>query len=305
MSWERGRKSFFWVLNFYISMIAISVTIFLYLPFYVAVRVMQWEEGVNEKGLLTFKGFYHMFKKVFNGVIFPKVSFFKKVGYVFILPFIKGGTEEKNEENPANSIFIKYYESLKDDREITVAVEYLDSLHRKYIIFLSAVGIFALLIYIAIAEFFVDEAMDSAIASAIYSLIGIFTLQYGIGFIGILWAIWKVLLAIAVWYLAVHMVVVCLVLAYRFFKEIRTMSNLSEFAKESNKMIYLSLKDIHKDDKKSLDKLDKALDYLIESCKMPENLNDEFIKIDDKFLIAPQDKKVMIEDKGENQDEKQ
>ncbi|RXJ97599.1 hypothetical protein CRU98_13275 [Arcobacter sp. CECT 8986] len=299
MSWEKVRKAFFWVLNVYISMLAITMTIFLYLPFYVAVKLMQWEEGINENGLLSFKGFYHMFKKVFNGIIFPKVSFFKKIGYVFILPFIKGGTEEGSEENPASSIFVKYYEALKDDRKVNVAVEYLDSLHRKYTIFLSIVGVATIMIYTTLSEYFIEEAMNNSLWGAVYALIGLFTMQYGIGFISLFWAVWNVILAIAVWYLAIHLVVVSLVMAYRFFKEIRTMGDLSEFAKESNKMVYLSLKDIHKEDEKTLDILDKALEYLIESCKMPESLNDEFIKIDNKYLIAPQPVKVMIEDKGE------
>lgn len=303
MKWEKVRKAFFWVLNVYISMLAITMTISLYLPFYVAVKLMRWEEGVNENGLLSFKGFYHMFKKVFNGIIFPKVSFFKKIGYVFILPFIKAGADEGKEENPASSIFVKYYEALKDDRKVNVAVEYLDSLHRKYTIFLSIVGITTIIIYATISEHFVAEAINSTLWGATHALMGLFTVQYGgFGFISLIWAVWNVMSAIAIWYLAIHLVIVSLVMAYRFFKEIRTMSDLSEFAKESNKMVYLNLKDIHKEDEKTLDNLDKALDYLIESCKMPENLNDEFIKIDNKYLIAPQPIKVMIEDKREIQD---
>lgn len=300
MSWEKGRKVFFWILNLYISLLSITMTIFLYLPFFVAVKLMKWDEGINENGLISFKGFYYTFKKVFNSIIFPKMAFFKKIGYVFILPFIKGGTESGSEENPASSIFVRYYEALKDDRRVNVAVEYLDSLHRKYTIFLTIVGGVTFIIYASLSVYFIDEAFSNVFWGAIISLLGILTGQDFFGYGALLYALWNVISAIAVWYLAIHLAVVCIVIVYKFFKEIRTMSDLSEFAKESNKMVYLNMRDIHKNDEETLENLDKALDYLIESCKMPANLNDEFIKIDNKYLItAPQKEKVMIKETEE------
>lgn len=300
MSWEKGRKVFFWILNLYISLLSVSMTIFLYLPFFVAVKLMKWEEGINENGLITLKGFYYTFKKVFNAIIFPKMSFFKKIGYVFILPFIKGGTESGSEENPASSIFVRYYEALKDDRRVNVAVEYLDSLHRKYTIFLTIVGGLAFSIYGTLSVYFIAEAFSNVFWGAIAVLLGVLTGQDVFGYGALLYALWNTISAIAIWYLAIHLAVVSIVIAYKFFKEIRTMSDLSEFAKESNKMVYLSLKDIHKNDEETLANLDKALDYLTESCKMPIGLNDEFIKIDNKYLIAaPQKEKVIIKDTEE------
>ncbi len=94
--WGAVAKVFRFLLSFFSYTSGFFVWLFLYLPFGITVRVAKWNEGVNEKSLMSFIGFIKFYRSVFYGVLFPKTQFFMRLGYVFVLPFLKGGIVREN-----------------------------------------------------------------------------------------------------------------------------------------------------------------------------------------------------------------
>lgn len=299
---EKIGNAFKWIINAYINMFVMVLTITLYIPFYYAVKLMNWEDGINPNSLLTIKGFYHTAKKVFKGFLYPKVDFFKRLGYIVILPFIKGNTGTDSVENPATAIYLKYFEALKEDRKIFVASEFLDPLHRKYTIFLSVVCATTLFLYYTMAVYFVDESIGYVLSGVFSSFLGLFSFSdFAVfGVFGVLNAIYNLLMAIAVIILAMHLIIVSIVLTFRFFQEIRAMRDLGKFAKECCKMVHLNLKDIHKDNEDILSLLDKTMVYLEETCTLPNSLHEEFLHIEKQFLLSAQPVKRIVYDSPNN-----
>lgn len=283
--------------------------LFFYLPFGLTVRIVSWSDGVNEKSLLSFKGFLKFYRQVFFGILFPKIDFFFKLGHIFVLPFIKGGiVREGGDDNGASSMLIKYFDALKDGRKVLLAPEYLDAIHKKYILFLVVTGAlticFYALLFLGFAEVF-GAYLAMSFMQLVVSLGSMFAGWLGADADGLattsmVGSIFNLLMSITIWYVMFHILVVGLVIVYSFFKEIRTMQNIGNFAKESAKMVYYSLKAVHKDNAQMETKVDEAMNYLVESCKMDTILNDEFVKIDESYFIKYEPKKIEHKTEIEN-----
>lgn len=280
------------VANLLLSFLAWSTAITSYLPFIFLVYVLNF--GIDYKKLPNLKGFVKLFKFVVKSFFFPTENGIRKIGYIVVLPFLKA---EKEEENPISSMYSKYLNAEIAGKDLTINHEYIDSIHRKHNYFILFTFFGASLVYLSIALAAEEvAALLGTVGSWASALVGMEFLGFGsganmrggFGNISALSMATMVFFKWSAWFLEIYSYIFYLVggmVAFWGFRELRTQNNIQSFVRESAKLLHLSLCENFKNDDQMLIKLENSLNATIESVKLPRELNEEFVHLNNNLLL--------------------
>lgn len=279
--------------EFCLSFYAWIVSYVIYLPFSFTFYVIDY--GFDHKRFLTLKGFRQTFKRVAKSVIFPTEESIRKIGFIILLPLMKG---EKEENNPTTSMFSKYFTALQtakhEDTKLNIAYENVDAVHRKNNMFnIMTFGGFGLLYLFTGAE--IAEAGDMILKAGGVGFLGGLT---GMGYlgssslggagapllmiIGFLFMVASLILLFAVFAVGYIFLGVSLLCFIWLYKELKTQENLSSFIDANLDLVISSLKRNYAENNKALANIEVARIATLETV-IPEKV--DFAKIEDKFLL--------------------
>lgn len=275
-----------------LSFVAWMTALTAYIPFVFVVYVLNF--GIDYKKLPNLKGFVKIFKFAITSLLFPTENGIRKLGYILVLPFLKA---EKEDENPISSMYSKYFNASQNEKELTINHEYIDAIHRKhnYFIVITFFGIASVYLGIAMAWEEISALLEM-LGSWMTMLVGLEYLGFGSGaemrggFGNISAISLSLMMFLKIWSTFLSMFsyifgLVGTVVAFWGFRELRTQNNIQSFVRESVKLLHLSLCENFKNDEKTLHKLEHTLNATLESVKLPKELNEEFVHINNSLLL--------------------
>lgn len=269
--------------NALLSAMAWTSCILTYIPFIFIVYIVDF--GINYHSLPNLKQYREIFKKVSKGLLFPSEKIIRKIGYFFVLPLLKA---EKEEDNPVSSMFSKYFNAKMNKQQLTIAHEYIDSIHRKNTYFTAFTFLGCAFLYLIVILLLVEVTDLLGLVGTLSVVGGTFGmassttegLGYGLfgvfGFTYIISSIFD--------FLIIMLSFSMFLCVFWCFKEIKTQKHLNEFIAESLKLMVLTLQNNFQDNDEVLEIIDISKQAVIESAN-PLNEDDIFVsKIEKNFV---------------------
>lgn len=264
------------------------IGIFIWLPSSFTFYVIDY--GFDHKRFLSFKGFREVFRKVVKQLLFPKEEELRKIGYILVLPILK---TDADDENPTASMFMKYFNSLTLGKDLELAYEYIDAVHRKNNFFAFTVFIGSAFLYLGVGTTIVEFGdvimlngglgfLSGFVGGAIY-IDSANSLGAGLfAIFGFILMMFSAFLLFAVYAVAIITLAVALLCTIWAFKEFKTQRHLGDFIDQSLHLVIESLKKNYENNPKALENIEIARKATIESVQISKV---DFLQFEQKLLI--------------------
>lgn len=261
------------ILNFY----AWFFCYFTYLPFVLVVYVVGF--GIDYHKLPSLKEFRTYFTNGVKSLLFLNENLVRKVGYYFVLPFLKSAKED---ENPVTSMFSKYFNASMNNQKLTIAHEYIDSIHRKNSFFTIVTFLGIALIYFFVT-LILDEVLD---LFALVGYVGIGGSAFAIASGGVIASIVAILTTVLIFIAKTTVSILITILTIDIFlliiwciKEVKTQQHLNSYIEESLQLMVSTLKNNFSMNEEVLQKIEDSRYAVLVSSNPNLEFKSDLLKI--------------------------